>query len=328
MDWFETLFGFPEGDWEWTQRQFYVDNQTLVSKANDRRFLIGKFSTPTLATLRSAARSSASKSVLEHIVVDDILDVQADPNNAGDMFQVASQFNTLEFPGPEVTPESGVTTYAFDKTQGPACALAAAPATVFRNYFAPVDKQSGQRADRQINNLATLEQKLTGGPYWTVKNGYIDSTAEQLIALDAALQHGALEDLMGHVRIGVQTGVDVTFSKRFTVQENPHQISQAFCSAVSCGYSSLPRHLWQGLATMVLDAAYEATLLAAAIDRDKGTGTGRVWLTMLGGGVFGNDDLWIAQAIENALKKTKNLGLDVKLAHFRQLSSPFNEIHL
>jgi hypothetical protein len=41
------------------------------------------------------------------------------PENAGALFQVASQFNLLEMIGPEVTPENGVTIYQHDHTQSP-----------------------------------------------------------------------------------------------------------------------------------------------------------------------------------------------------------------
>eukprot|EP00750_Incisomonas_marina_P012868 INCI17173.1.p1 GENE.INCI17173.1~~INCI17173.1.p1 ORF type:complete len:818 (+),score=107.06 INCI17173.1:186-2456(+) len=69
-----------------------------------------------------------------------------DPSNAGCVFQVASQANCLEMVNPAVTPEKGVTIYAYDLTQGPSCALACPGATVFRNYFVPVRRQqSGKK---------------------------------------------------------------------------------------------------------------------------------------------------------------------------------------
>ena len=80
------------------------------------------------------------------------------------------------------------------------------------------------------------------------------------------------------------------------------------------------------MATLVLEAAYEGTLLAAAIEKAKGTGTGRVWLTFIGGGVFGNRHSWIKSAIETALGRTKNLGLEVKICHFRELQAPYKNI--
>jgi hypothetical protein len=47
------------------------------------------------------------------------------PENAGATFQVASQFNLLEMVSPDVMPEDGVTRYEYDRTRGPACAIAA-----------------------------------------------------------------------------------------------------------------------------------------------------------------------------------------------------------
>jgi hypothetical protein len=71
-------------------------------------------------------------------------------------FQAASQFNCLEFTGPSLTPEAGVSIYEFDRTQGPACAIACGPATVYRNYFVPLGEQVGQSAHRQIENAREL----------------------------------------------------------------------------------------------------------------------------------------------------------------------------
>jgi hypothetical protein len=64
------------------------------------------------------------------------------------LFQVASQFNALEMVAPNITPEDGVTRYQHDRTQGPACAIAAGAATIYRNYFVPVAGGIGQTAAR------------------------------------------------------------------------------------------------------------------------------------------------------------------------------------
>ncbi|KAG5498219.1 hypothetical protein JIQ42_03023 [Leishmania sp. Namibia] len=91
-------------------------------------------------------------------------------------FQVASQFNLLEFASCEVTPEHGVRHYVYDRTQGPACALACMGGTVYRNYLlhphlfgatgvAPAtegadEASRGQRVDRQVNVLNDLVEYL------------------------------------------------------------------------------------------------------------------------------------------------------------------------
>ncbi len=69
------------------------------------------------------------------------------------VFQVASQFNCLEMVGPKVRPEDGISRYAADATQGPACALACPAATVFRNYFCCGGGGQGGGESHQLNML-------------------------------------------------------------------------------------------------------------------------------------------------------------------------------
>ena len=61
------------------------------------------------------------------------------PENVGALFQVTSQFNLLEMVGPTIAPEHGVTRYK----------IAASAATIYRNYFVPVDG-SDQTTERQL----------------------------------------------------------------------------------------------------------------------------------------------------------------------------------
>jgi hypothetical protein len=63
---------------------------------------------------------------------------------------------------------------------------------------------------------------------------------------------------------------------------------------------------------LVLEATYEATLLAA-VEQLAAGGSHIVLLTRVGGGVFGNDDAWIDDAIVRALEIVKHAGLDVRL---------------
>ena len=66
----------------------------------------------------------------------------------------AQQFNALECTGPDANPpEQGVTRYQHDHTQGPACAIAAGAATIYRNYFAPVAGGIGRR--RAVKSTAS-----------------------------------------------------------------------------------------------------------------------------------------------------------------------------
>ena len=92
MDWFETLFGFPEGPYHWTQRQFIFRNGTLISRPNGRRLAVGQFSTPSLSDLRRLVRPKNRRNTLRHEVIGDILPLHAAPENAHATFQVACAF--------------------------------------------------------------------------------------------------------------------------------------------------------------------------------------------------------------------------------------------
>jgi hypothetical protein len=65
-----------------------------------------------------------------------------------------------------------------------------------------------------------------------------------------------------------------------------------------------------------LEAAYEATLAAAVLNAAK-TGNKSVYLTLLGGGAFGNEQVWILDAIQRACLLFKDHALDVKVVSFR-----------
>lgn len=326
--WFQQLFGFAEDGYDATRQRFAVEGGTLRSLANDRTFAIGTFSTPTLAGLRERARGARRGELrVTHEVIGDVLELHARPDNHGALFQVASQFNCLEFADPREVPEDGITEYASDPTQGPACSLAAAGATVYRNYFAPVRGIAGQTRDRQLDNLDELAAVLgEPGEHFEVRNGYTWSDEQRLERLAEVLAGHERETVLGAVKIGLQTDVGVTFARRFVEPDRPATVSQAFCSALSCGYTRVGLDHWEPLATLVLDAAYEATLWAAAIDAAEGRGSGRVWLTFLGGGAFGNRPAWIGRAIGRALARLHGVALDVRIAHYGRHDGGMTEV--
>ncbi|MEM6293201.1 MAG: hypothetical protein AAGA54_18145 [Myxococcota bacterium] len=326
MTWFQDLFGFAERDADTTRAGFDLEGTVLRSRANGRGFDAGRFETPTLAELRVRAGDRTGSARVRHEAIGDVLELHADPRNADAMFQVASQLNCLEFAGPEMTPEDGVTPYASDPTQGPACALAAAAATVYRNDFVPFGDRRGQTKDRQLNNLADAAALL--GPadaVLSVRNGYAFSDADRLARSGPALAAAGRETFIDRLRIGVQTRAQVTFARRFVEPAAPSFVSQAFCSALSVGYDREPASAWAPLATAVLDGAYEATLHAARAGVRDGTCSGVVWLTFLGGGAFGNDPAWIAAAIARALRVGGDASLDVRIAHYREINASLRE---
>jgi hypothetical protein len=242
--------------------------------------------------------------------------------NAGALFQVASQFNLLEMMSPEVTPEDGVTGYQYDRTQGPACAIAAGAATIYRNYFAPIDGEHGQTAKRQLDGLADVgaalsaATKLPISDLWTMRNGYALATRPGLDAIARhlrALAPDQVDALRAKLKIGIHRDVEVTQAK------GPHRplVSQAFCSALPVAYSRVPPAHWEPFAVLVLEAAYEATLWAAVLNAQRGL-SNVVFLTLLGGGAFGNTGIWIDTAMQRALNIMSQFDLDVRLVSYEK----------
>jgi hypothetical protein len=187
------------------------------------------------------------------------------------LFQVASQFNLLEMVSPDVTPERGVTRYQHDRTQGPACAIAAGAATIYRNYFVQVGDQRGQSTSRQLNGLAEVgkefSQRLGRPPeyFWEMRNGYALCTKQGLEAITEWLRTGEpsqLALLRGKLHIGLHRDVEVTDA----ASENRPRVSQAFCSALPVAYTRVPPSYWEPFASLVLEAAYEATMLAGILN--------------------------------------------------------------
>ncbi|MCC6990028.1 MAG: hypothetical protein IT181_13575 [Acidobacteria bacterium] len=330
--WFSVLTGFPEGTWADTRAQLEVDGQTLRSLVNGRAFGIGTLETPSVAELRQRVadvRARLAGPLRVSAVAADVTDLHRDSRHRHATFQVASQFNLLEMTGPDVTPEDGVTRYASDRTQGPACAIAAGAATIYRNYFAPVDGHEGQTSTRQIDCLRDLGHALCEGdcpqsgpgqtfePMWTMRNGYALCTeaglariTAQLAAMSASERDG-LRDLL---RVGVHADVEVTAGAD---SRAPHVVTQVFCSALPVAYTAVPSARWQAFATLVLEGAYEATLLAAALTAAR-TGSRLVFLTRLGGGVFDNDPAWIDAAMARAFDRVRDLALDVRVVRRQQ----------
>jgi len=323
MDWFERLTGFREESYEATRAKLRVEGDRLQSLVNGKSYGIGEFELASLRTLRERAASvkGTPRRLRVSVVTGDVRELHKAPEYAGAFVQVASQFNVLEMTGPSVSPEEGVTRYVHDRTQGPACAIAAGAATIYRNYFVPVAGEIGQTSTRQIDGLAAVGEALSGAlgrsveTLWQMRNGYalcrqtgLESISEHL----AKLGPDDLDALRARLRIGVQTDVEVTDAPG----EQRPRVSQAFCSALPVAYTQVPARYWRVFASLVLEAAYEATMWSAVLNAKRGV-SNIVLLTLLGGGAFGNDDEWILGAMRRGFQQVLAFDLDARIVCYR-----------
>lgn len=215
----------------------------------------------------------------------------------GTLFQVASQFNCLEAPEPDIVP---IGDYFHDNTQGPRASISAYPGTFARHYAAPGPRGHHfiQCQNKQLDLLAgALPAKLG-----RVQNGYL---AEDGIR-DLEGTARALADNFDHIRVGVHDGIEVALGFDQTGSVPPGQrIAQVFTSTFARGlYSSTGTSTaHDSICRSLLRAAYLGTLLAAVTLAKR-----QVVLTMIGGGVFENPPrlIWesLCWAVDEADRRT------------------------
>lgn len=265
----------------------------------------GRFETPSIATLRQRVidtRGDRDAGGVRLWVLDgvspatDIGSLQA-TSGPGTLFQVASQFNCLEAPGPFVTP---ITDYFSDPTQGPRASISALPGTFLRHYAAP--GRDGKRFVQTTHGpQLNLLEAVCSPEVCQVRSGYLTSHD----IADPQAMATALEIHFEEIRVGVHDDVPVVLGYNWDgAVTGQHQIGQVFTSTFAAGGYSHTTD--RPICAMLLRAAYLGTLLAAAALRRP-----KVVLTLIGGGVFGNPVPLIWESIVWAIGEIERVGTEV-----------------
>jgi hypothetical protein len=272
--------------------------------AAGRTFSGGRFALRSIRELRESVATKATGtpgtvtlSVIEgDDPVTDIGALQAQAP-ASTLFQAASQFNCLESPGPYLV---DVASYLSDPTQGPRASISAFPGTLVRHYAAP-DGEGGrfvQTQERQLDLLARALPAAIG----RVESGYLQLSRVR----DVPGAASALESNFEQIRVGVHDGAQVVLGHAWDggVEGEP-RIAQVFTSTLAAGGYGGGEAIGgpvQAICRQLLRAAYLGTLLAA-LDLGKG----RVVLTMIGGGVFGNPHQLICECVIWAVEEAQRV---------------------
>eukprot|EP01063_Lacrimia_lanifica_P007736 TRINITY_DN14980_c0_g1_i1.p1 TRINITY_DN14980_c0_g1~~TRINITY_DN14980_c0_g1_i1.p1 ORF type:complete len:415 (+),score=135.53 TRINITY_DN14980_c0_g1_i1:68-1312(+) len=342
--WFSNCVGFKEGEYYATQealaKQLRRSGESLQLAGRQ----VGEWHFKSVSEQRASAMAKLKAlwrakdgpqpevgTVKMRHTVGDVRLLHAE--YPGCMFQAASQFNCLEFVSPSQVPEHGITRYKYDRTQGPACAMACPAGTAYRNYLLECNGELGQTSTNQLDGLEDLGGLLHNDThrFWQMNNGYLDSTDERLRGLSRvlskALTTGAYEMYKDAIRIGVHYNTEVEGG-----HSPPLLVGQAYCAAPAINYSAASSPAsWSGFSRLILEASYEATLWAAVNNHDfEQHPVPTVFLTKVGGGVFGNKAEWIIAAIEAAAKAfqrhTKNkVAINLILVHYGALEAPYPE---
>lgn len=326
MDWFEKLFGFKESSRGEVYKNIIVEDDIMKSLINNRSYHYGKLDVLSLSDLRvlsSCNRPNKSQLIVEELV-GDVQHYHSLQSSQGAVFQAASQFNLLEMVSPRITPDDGVTRYEFDYTQGPACAIACGAGTVYRNYFTEVNGRVGQSSDNQINCLDNLERYFENDrlKLWEVKNGYAFANTDGLKYLSTRISEfdqKEYEKVKGLVKVGIQWNSQVTISNEMT------NVTQVYCSALPVAYSHIESFYWEKFAKLILESIYESTIRTALLNFAL-SGNNKLYLTLVGGGAFGNEEEWIIDSVSKVLSMFSDSGLHISFVSYGSKSDVVSKI--
>jgi len=123
----------------------------------------------------------------------------------------------------------------------------------------------------------------------------------------------------------VQEKVQVGIHWSTEVAGGSHEVCQVLCSAVPVAFmKNRSATVWQGFASALLMAAYDATLtLAALLAAERGERV-KVYLTALGGGELGNRQKWVYEALDKVLHLHEKEPLDVMLIHYAEVPAQYS----
>lgn len=240
--------------------------------------------------------------------------LQALSENNGAVFQVASNFDCLEGGGGD---HSQIMDYLLPGmyVQGEACAISALPGTIARKYFLP-----------KINLLQDFNKKWDIG----YSSGYVQNIPK-INEWFGLMKDQEIYDAAQFVKVGVQKDTYVTGgfgptrselqatyqsgkykAVKVDFKKGDQKVTQVFTAALNPYYNNPTTKGFKNLAKIFLHAAYRGTLQATGYVESQ-----KVYLTLIGGGVFENKLEWIAEAIEyelnNVLFKTAQKPVEVNL---------------
>lgn len=258
--------------------------------------------------------SSSRKKFKINILADKNLDIavlQFDPKNAGCLFQIASNFHGLEQTSPHSSPEDTMLVdYVNDRTQGPRAVVRTMADLIFRRYLLPISSSRTVgytddvlfRGQWPLNMLtevaATHGVRITAG-------GWIDTEhALPLVTLRDKMQAASKI-----TAILVENALVTHNSHDVYMGYNNHRIHHLLTAAYDLTFKPGSEKGW---ADAALIAAY-ANTIKAALDYN----VRKVFLTLVGGGVFGNSPKMIYTAMVVVLNTYR-----------KSISSKFPEIYI
>lgn len=242
----------------------------------------------------------------------DVMRLQNDPFFEGALFQIASNFNSLEQKYADEVPLP-VSEYVHDRTQGPRAVLATTASILYRRYLIGSNRDRRPDVQETYKNYPGIFAKLRVGNAYDDADlsigGYFDVGTILKSDEDDNYVATGLRLARGFGIMGVR-GCDVVLNwpdyDRPSVQNPPgKKVGHALVAAIDATQekmSTLPLEESNAWLFGSLFAAYYNTLAYAVRINAK-----KVVLTLMGGGVFSNPPRLIAEAMQLAILTAKRI---------------------
>jgi hypothetical protein len=187
--------------------------------------------------------------------------------------------------------------------------------------------QTGQTAHTQADMLSKISRAIgnipnngnegEGNPiFWDMKGGYMMSNSKRLRMIPwnmlcdgddkgSTIGNNTYDELMQTIRIGLHEDIQVTHYGGFgskVIRDMDMLVTHCLSSAVPVSYNTGHSRSsdWELLARIILKASYKCVFHAAILNMARHNGEDgrrKIFLTSIGGGVFGNRSGWINDAI-------------------------------
>ena len=147
-----------------------------------------------------------------------------------------------------------------------------------------------------------------------MRNGYALPSDEGLREIHDRLlvmNESERDDLRQRLQIGIQWDTQVTLG------DCQHNVTQAYCSALPVAYSSQSQNSGNRSPALCSKRPTRprCTLHCSTLNERQ------EYLTLPGGGAFGNDSDWIMVAIERAARLFSSADLDISIVSYRASNS-------
>lgn len=363
-DWFQHHLGFietPQSILKNITVQHFEDHTEIISKQNGRKINCGKFSLRDMNSYNHIIDLIDSRPIQEghfHIIhghgtkstqmeLVDIIKHQNNEDFNGATFVAASNFNLLEYGGPQATAHNGISRYAVDTTQGPAFATATIGSTIYRTYLVEHKKitqtKNGLKNPNSNSNFFIDFEKEAK---YTTVTGQLDYELNLLERTPIPVIHGKailnsqitaipnnelfenkeLFDFTNekYYEIAVIQNAEVTtdrisiYKKYFDSKPNQF-VHQIFASSFDLGYLVQPVEKNIEIMKFILFFEYKMIILQAienSISFPNRNGSNKLVLTLIGAGFFHNPIEIVCGAISDNIELIKKSGLDIFLVCF------------